>query len=65
MWATIGDAHIYANHFDQVKEQLQRQPKALPKLVIEEGKSIFGMTIDDIKAEGYDPHPPIKAPIAV
>ena len=62
---TLGDAHIYANHFDQVKEQLQRQPKALPKLVIEEGKSIFGMTIDDIKAEGYDPHPPIKAPIAV
>ena len=62
---TLGDAHIYANHFDQVKEQLQRQPKALPKLVIEEGKSIFDMTIDDIKAEGYDPHPPIKAPIAV
>lgn len=62
---TLGDAHIYSNHFEQVNEQLSREPRALPRLVITEGKSIFEMTIDDIKTEGYNPHPAIKAPIAV
>ncbi|MCT6926247.1 thymidylate synthase [Metasolibacillus sp.] len=62
---TLGDAHIYSNHLEQVNEQLTREPRALPKLHITEGKSIFDMTIADIKLEGYDPHPSIKAPIAV
>ncbi|MEC1177405.1 thymidylate synthase [Metasolibacillus meyeri] len=62
---TLGDAHIYSNHIEQVKEQLTREPRALPTLHITEGKSIFDMTVADIKVEGYDPHPSIKAPIAV
>jgi thymidylate synthase len=62
---TLGDAHIYSNHFEQVNEQLGREPRTLPTLWMNEEKSIFDMTIDDIKAEGYTPHPPIKAPIAV
>lgn len=62
---TLGDAHIYSNHMDQVHEQLSREPRALPKLHIAEGKSIFDLTMDDLTIEGYDPHPSIKAPIAV
>ncbi|WP_107841556.1 thymidylate synthase [Metasolibacillus meyeri] len=62
---TLGDAHIYSNHIEQVNEQLTRVPRALPTLHITEGKSIFDMTVADIKVEGYDPHPSIKAPIAV
>lgn len=62
---TLGDAHLYSNHFDQVNELLSREPRELPTLVINPEKSIFEMTIDDIKVEGYNPHPPIKAPIAV
>ncbi len=63
---TLGDAHIYANHIDQVNEQLSREPKKLPtlKLTIED-KSIFDLTTSDIEIENYDPHPRIKAPIAV
>lgn len=63
---TLGDAHIYLNHFDQVDLQLSRTPKPLPKMVINpEVKSIFDFTIDDFTLEDYDPDPGIKAPIAV
>lgn len=63
---TGGDTHIYHNHFDQVKLQLTRKPKALPKLIIKrKAASIFDYIYDDFELEGYDPYPPIKAPVAV
>lgn len=63
---TLGDAHIYQNHVNQVKEQLSREPKDLPTLKVNyEGRSIFDLQTEDITIEGYDPHPRIKAPIAV
>ncbi|TXH00366.1 MAG: thymidylate synthase [Candidatus Moraniibacteriota bacterium] len=63
---TGGDVHLYSNHFDQVREQLTREPKKLPIVKINpEVKDLFHFTIDDFTLEGYDPHPPIKAPIAV
>lgn len=63
---TTGDTHLYSNHLEQVQEQLARTPKALPTLKItEDDKSIFDMETADIAIEGYDPHPRIKAPVAV
>ncbi|AWV98658.1 thymidylate synthase [Arcticibacterium luteifluviistationis] len=63
---TSGDTHIYTNHFEQVKEQLTRTPKALPRLVLNpDVKSIFDYTADDIKFENYDPYPLIKGKVAV
>ncbi|MGG2028088.1 thymidylate synthase [Gottfriedia sp. S16(2024)] len=63
---SISDAHIYSNHIEQVKEQLSRDLRPLPKLIINpEKKSIFDIELGDLKVEGYDPHPSIKAPIAV
>lgn len=63
---TLGDAHIYANHINQVNEQLTREPRKLPTLKINiEGKTIFDLETTDIELENYEPHPRIKAPIAV
>ncbi|PXW91765.1 thymidylate synthase [Streptohalobacillus salinus] len=63
---TLGDAHIYSNHETQVNEQLRRQMYELPTLKINEQLgSIFDVELADLKIEGYQSHPPIKAPIAV
>jgi thymidylate synthase len=63
---TFGDSHIYLNHIEQVKLQLTREPRKLPKMIINpDVKSIFGFTFDDFKLEGYEPHPHIKGAIAV
>jgi len=62
----LGDAHIYQNHFAQVKEQLSRKPFALPKLHLNSSiKNIDGFKMEDIKLENYEFHPPIKAEMAV
>ena len=63
---TLGDAHLYSNHLEQAREQLSREPRALPKLVLNpEVRDLFAFHYDDISFEGYDPHPAIRAPVAV
>lgn len=63
---TIGDAHIYSNHLEQINLQLSREPKTLPKLKINfKNKTIFDVTYEDITLEGYESHPPIKGAVAV
>ncbi|MEZ5818413.1 MAG: thymidylate synthase [Hyphomicrobiaceae bacterium] len=63
---TLGDAHLYLNHLEQADLQLSRTPRPLPRLVLNpEVTSIFGYRYTDFRVEGYDPHPHIKAPVAV
>lgn len=63
---TTGDTHIYRNHFDQVRLQLSREPRPLPKMIINpDVKDIFSFNYDDFRLEGYDPHPAIKGEVSV
>ena len=63
---TLGDAHIYTNHFEQVDMQLSRTPRELPKMILSpDVKSVFDFDYSDFKLEGYDPYPSIKADVAV
>jgi thymidylate synthase len=63
---TLGDAHIYSNHMEQVAELLTRTPRALPQMTLNpEVKDIFGFKFEDFTLENYDPYPVIKAPVAV
>lgn len=63
---TLGDTHIYNNHIEQVKEQLTREPRPLPRMIINpEVKNIFDFKFDDFKLEDYNPHPHIKAEVSV
>ena len=63
---TGGDCHLYSNHLEQAREQLTREPRALPKLVLNPAvNDIFEFRFEDFTLTGYDPHPHIKAPVAV
>jgi thymidylate synthase len=63
---TLGDAHLYLNHVVQAREQLSREPRVLPQLKLNPAvRDLFNFTFEDIEIVGYDPHPAIKAPIAV
>lgn len=63
---TLGDAHIYTNHFDQIHLQLTREPRTLPSMKINpDVRDIFSFSFDDFTLEGYDPHPHIKGTVAV
>ncbi len=63
---TLGDTHLYLNHLDQARLQLTREPRPLPKLVLNPGiRDIDSIELSDIEVVGYDPHPGIKAPISV
>ncbi|MGC3772858.1 thymidylate synthase, partial [Enterococcus faecalis] len=63
---TLGDAHLYQKHVEQMQEQLSREVRSFPTLVLNpDTVSVFDFDMEDIKVEGYDPHPTIKEPIAV
>jgi thymidylate synthase len=63
---TLGDAHLYLNHLEQAREQIARSPRAFPRMRLNrEAKDLFAFRYEDFTLEGYDPHPAIRAPIAV
>ena len=63
---TFGDVHLYLNHIEQADEQLEREPRALPRMTINPAvRSIFGFAYEDFTLKGYNPYPAIKAPVAV
>ena len=63
---TFGDTHLYLNHLEQAREQLSRQPRALPRMILNpEIRNLFEFRYEDFNLVGYDPHPAIKAPVAV
>ncbi|MBF0804101.1 MULTISPECIES: thymidylate synthase [Neisseria] len=63
---TFGDAHLYSNHFEQAEVQLSREPRVLPQMKLNpEVKNLFDFTFEDFELTGYDPHPHIKAAVAV
>ena len=63
---TLGDAHLYLNHVDQAREQLSREPRPLPRLVLDPSvTAIDGFDLEHVLIQDYDPHPAIKAPIAI
>ncbi len=63
---TLGDAHIYSNHMEQVRTQLARDPRPLPQMhLLRRPESLFDFRYEDFAIEGYDPHPAIRAPVAV
>ena len=63
---TLGDAHLYSNHLEQTELQLTREPRALPRLILNpDVTDLFAFRFEDITIEGYEPHPHIKAPVAI
>ncbi len=63
---TLGDAHLYSNHLEQARTQLQREPRSLPQMKLNPMvKDLFGFSFEDFELTGYEPHPHIKAPVAV
>jgi thymidylate synthase len=63
---TLGDAHLYVNHVEQARIQLEREPRPLPTLRLDPNRmALDEFEIDDVEVLGYDPHPAIRAPIAV
>jgi len=62
---TFGDAHLYLNHLEQAKLQLAREPRPFPTVTLAEGRDLFSYEFEDVVLQGYDPHPHIKAPVAV
>jgi thymidylate synthase len=63
---TFGDTHLYLNHLDQAREQLSREPRALPVMKLDPSvRDLFAFKYEDFVLEGYEPHPAIRAPVAV
>ena len=62
---TLGDAHLYANHVEQARTQLAREPRPFPRVTLASRRDVFAYEVEDVKLEAYDPHPLIRAPIAV